>query len=546
MSLIFLFFCVATAQETVSYLSNFGADSNDCATATSACRTLPRALAAAKAASGVNKVVQLDSGVISLASTTIDFAVTIRGAGRTLSTFGCSTSAGSVLINVANPANTVLRFVDLGFDSCARPLDIGYGGGVTTNRTVEITNVLFRNCDGAMRFGDGVNYVKIANSHFTLANPSTNEAMELTGTSSSVAAHVTIEGATVFDAARTLSSGYVIDMSSSLGQRSLTIRSGVQFGGGQAVSGANRAWIQIAGGSLKIDNAQFFFQPSTLCGVSSTNTDVTVTGSRFQGARGSSAFCVLGANGVAQISDATFEDNESNSTTVPGGAITLKDAQLAIQRTRFTNNRATGTASANGIGGAISCNNGRLTVRLSTFTGNSARDSAVAACTTCPIVFDGNFASGNTENATTKSCEIISAGATALPPTPSPTAAGPSPTPAGGNNGTPSPGGNNGTPSPGGNNGTPSPGGNNGTPSPGGNNGTPSPGGNNGTPSPGNETPAPGGNNGTAAPGGNSETSGSGPAGASTTAQVDATAAAAVLSATAAAAIGSMAAVLLL
>jgi predicted outer membrane repeat protein len=421
---------VVAIADAQMFLSSFGNDANDCATSSTACRSLTRGVAAIKASTQSPKVLSLDASVFSLTGVTIDFPLVVRGAGRLVTSIGCQSGASTGLLNVANLMGTV-RFEALALDSCPMPVHLGRSANYNIDRRVEFDDVLFRNTDGGIECITGRNTVVINNSGFSPSASSTRSYVTMA--SGCDAMFVELSGSTTLAAIKhgqssSCSTLYAIQMSTTSSYpRALRIRPGVKFGSASDSAVRQFGWISQVGGLLLLNGTTFTNRGTCDCAIRTSAVDVQVFDSQFSGSRNYSSLCVLGSAGIGAIQTSNFDDNEAQNA---GGAITVTDAQLAIRSSTFRNNRALRS------GGAISCSNARLTVLMSTFIGNSAPDAAIASCSNCPKVFDQNTASGNQETTAMLSCNIST---TPAAPTPLTLPNAPPSTPIPFPNGTPSP-----------------------------------------------------------------------------------------------------------
>jgi predicted outer membrane repeat protein len=439
MSFLFVSSLLVAIANAQMFLSSFGNDANDCATSSTACRSLTRGVAAIKASTQSPKVLSLDASVFSLTGVTIDFPLVVRGAGRLLTSIGCQSGASTGLLSVTNLMGTV-RFESLALDSCPMPVQLGRSASWNIDRRVEFEDVFFRNTDGGIECITGRNTVVINNSQFSPSATSNRPYVNMV--SNCDAMFVEVSGSTTFAAIKhglssSCSTLYAIQMSTtSTYPRALRIRPGVKFGSTSDSAVRQFGWISQFSGVLLLNGTTFTNRGTCDCAIRTSGVDVQVFDSQFAGARNYSSLCVLGSTGIGAIQTSVFDDNEAQNA---GGAISVTDAQLAIRSSTFRNNRALRS------GGAISCSNARLTVLMSTFIGNSAPDAAIASCSNCPKVFDQNSASGNQETTSMLSCNISTTPAAPTPLTPVSNA--PPSTPIPFPNGTPSPNANV-TPSP--------------------------------------------------------------------------------------------------
>jgi hypothetical protein len=362
---LFLSVCVA---QTAFFLSSVGDDAKDCKTPTTACRSLSRGVVAAKLSTGLAKVLSIGAGTFAMELVTIDFPLTLRGAGRSQTALSCPPSAAPGTITIGNAGSSTVRFEALSIDGCIQPLELA--GKYTAERRVELADVHLRNCDGGLFCTAGHNTLLVVDSQISPAAVMAPRAQILMS-SDCDRLDVELRGDTRIEAVHATNAGALIDLSvSSFYERSLTVGPGVTFGNASRVAGPQLAWIAVNDGKLRINSTDFYNGDSLAAAVTvSDGANVVIADSRFVGARKTSALLIVGITAAVLVVDSVFEDNESAF----GSAIRLLSGNLTVRSTSFVGNRAVGANGTSGSGGAIVCDNGNLTVVDSTFTNNVAR-----------------------------------------------------------------------------------------------------------------------------------------------------------------------------
>ena len=147
-------------------------------------------------------------------------------------------------------------------------------------------------------------------------------------------------------------------------------------------------------------------QTITFTSASPVSTEVSISGAvapglTLSGGSSQSMFNVS-STGTLQLGDLVLRDGHPSSTN-QGGALTLSNGTITIDRVMFIDNTGRG-----GRGGAIDMDGGTLTVRDSTFSGNSAvTGGAIRINAATAVTITGSSFVGNTVSQTGGAIRIV-------------------------------------------------------------------------------------------------------------------------------------------